>query len=125
MIIGLGIDLVEHGRFERELARSDWLPDEGIFRREEISYCRRGSKPAVRYAACFAAKEAVLKALGKGPSDLASFGEAQVRLGGAGSCDIQLHGRLKREYEQLGAKRITVSIAHDVRQTVAVVILEA
>ena len=61
MIVGLGIDLLENNRVERELARGDWLLNEGIFTREEIKDCSGSRKPALRYAACFAAKEATLK----------------------------------------------------------------
>jgi phosphopantetheinyl transferase (holo-ACP synthase) len=57
VILGLGIDLLENSRVERELARGDWLLGDGIFTREEIRHCSGSREAALGYAACFAAKE--------------------------------------------------------------------
>jgi len=124
MILGLGIDLLENGRVEQELVRGEWLPDEGIFTPEEISYCRSAGRPALRYAACFAAKEATLKALGVQADDLAMFHEIEVGPGIGSQHTILLRDRLKTESEQLGVRRIGLSIAHSGNHTAAIVILE-
>ena len=125
MILGLGIDLLENRRVERELSRGEWLPHDGIFTPEEISYCNSARRPALRYAACFAAKEATLKALGVRVSDLGMFREVEVKLGMDSGCKIVLHDRLKAESKQLGVQHIQLSITHSANQTGAVVILEA
>ena len=125
MILGVGIDLLEIGRVHEELARRDWLLDDGIFTPREIRYCGGGKGQARRFAACFAAKEATLKALGSQVVDLAMFREVEVSHLPNGSCEIVLHDRLQAELERLGARRIRLSISHGAGQTVATVILEA
>ena len=123
MIVGLGIDLVTNSRVERELARDEWLQGDGIFTSQEISRCSRNRRPALCYAACFAAKEATLKALGVEVADLGMMREVEVELGDR--CAIVLHDRMKSESEQLGVRHIRLSIAPSKRQTGAMVILES
>jgi holo-[acyl-carrier protein] synthase len=123
MIVGLGIDLVTNSRVERELARDEWLQGDGIFTSQEISRCSLNRSPALCYAACFAAKEATLKALGVEVADLGMMREVEVELGDR--CAIVLHDRMKSESEQLGVRRIRLSIAPSKRQTGAMVILES
>lgn len=125
MILGLGIDLLDNRRVEQELLRGNWLLDDGIFTPEEISYCGSSKKPALRYAACFAAKEATLKALGVRVSDLAMFREVEVGRAINNEYKIVLHSRLKAEAEELGVRRINLALARSAKQTGAVVILEA
>ena len=122
MILGLGIDVLENRRIERELARGAWLHRDGVFTPAEIAYCNAPRKPALRYAACFAAKEATLKALGVAPPDLTVFRQVEV---GLANNHIVLHQQLQRESEQLGVRhiRLATSVSHDL--TGAVVILEA
>ncbi len=124
MILGLGIDLLETSRVEQELSRGEWLFADGIFTPEEITYCSAISKPALRFAACFAAKEAMCKALGVQVSDLALFREVDVAPRGNGGCQVVLHGRLKAAAGRLGVRSIKLSIAHHTGQTSAIVILE-
>jgi holo-[acyl-carrier protein] synthase len=125
VIVGLGIDLVENSRVTQELARGDWRQENGIFTTEEIEHCSTGKNPALRYAACFAAKEATLKALGVGVSDLAMFREVEMGVDNNGEYAVVLHDRLKSESEQLGVRHIRVSIAAAAKQTGAMVILES
>ncbi len=124
MILGFGVDLLDVGRVEKELARGEWTADEGIFTRGEICRCGAVPHPASRYAEYFAVKEAVIKALGVQPPDLALFPEVEV-----GHCDSQgyqviLHDRLKAAAEQLGVRRIKIAVARNAGQGTAVVILE-
>jgi holo-[acyl-carrier protein] synthase len=125
VIVGLGLDLVENGRVRQELARGDWQPEDGVFTSGEIGRCSAGENPAQRYAACFAAKEATLKALGVGVSDWATFREVEIGLDNHGEYAVVLHDRLKSESEQLGVRHIKVSITAAAQQTGAMVILES
>jgi len=125
VIVGLGIDLIENCRVEQELARGEWVGEDGIFSREEIRYCSLGRKPARRYAACFVAKEAALKALGAGVGDLAIFREVEVKVGSGSKHEIVLHHRLQADARRLGVGQINLSIAASKRQTGAMVILES
>lgn len=123
MIVGFGIDLVTTNRMERELAQGEWMAGDGIFTRREISRCSRNRRPAVCYAACFAAKEATLKALGVEVADLGMMREVEVELGDR--CAIVLHHRMKAESEHLGVRHVRLSVAPSRRQTGAMVILES
>lgn len=125
MIVGVGIDLIENRRVEQELARSEWVREDGIFSREELRHCSTSSKPARQYAACFVAKEAALKALGMAVQDLAIFREVEVKFGAGNKHGIVLHARLQAEAARLDVRHINLSIAVAKRQTGAMVILES
>ena len=62
-ILGLGVDICEIERMERALARHPTMR-ERVFTPEEIAYCDAKARPAESYAGRFAAREAVIKALG-------------------------------------------------------------
>lgn len=79
---------------------------------------------ALRFAACFAAKEALLKALGREVGSLASFSEVEVERGRDLQYSIVLHDHLRRGSEQLGVRRIWLSIAQHAAYTAAMVVLE-
>ena len=121
LILGIGIDLIENRRVERELAHGEWRLGDGVFNPEEIRSCSSVGRPARRYAACFAAKEAALKALGISADDLAIFREVEV---GPDSGSIALHRRLKNRSEQLGVRHIRLSTSVSRDFTGAMVILE-
>lgn len=124
MIVGVGIDLVANRRVHGELARGEWLASDGIFTSPEISRCSRDRRPALCYAACFAAKEATLKALGVNVGDPGLRREVEIELDYSGTWTVVLHERLKTESERLGVKQIRLSITSNQQQTGAMVILE-
>ena len=66
MIRGTGIDLIEIERIERIITRRGEKFLSRVFTPGEIEYSYRSGRPARHLAARFAAKEAVLKALGTG-----------------------------------------------------------
>ena len=125
MIVGLGIDLLESSRLGKELARRRWGADEGVFTPTEIAYCSSGKHPEWRYAACFAAKEAALKALGTGVPDLEVFREVEVECESVTEHRIVLHDRLQATARQLGVRHIKLSIAVARKHIGAMVILES
>lgn len=63
MLIGVGCDVIEIARVQKAIEREAFV--ERVYAPSEIAYCRsRGKQAAASFAARFAAKEAVLKALG-------------------------------------------------------------
>lgn len=124
MILGLGTDCLETSRVERELMRGEWVAADGIFTPEEIRHCSSAGQPARRFAACFAAKEAALKALGVKVSDLAMFQEVELAPALNGGFEIVLRNRLESEAGRLGVRRIHLSIAVDGGRAGAIVIVE-
>jgi holo-[acyl-carrier protein] synthase len=89
---GLGIDVLEVGRLRALLER---LPAacERLFTEQERAYCARYANPYPHYAARFAAKEAVGKALGIG---IIGFGWREVEVLSGGKPRVVLHGRVAR-----------------------------
>ena len=69
MITGLGVDIVEIDRMRAALERRPRMK-ERLFSDEERAYCDERNRPEIHYALRFAAKEAVLKALGTGFSGM-------------------------------------------------------
>ena len=64
-VVGVGVDLCEVERMRRTLERTAGFVDR-VFTAGEQEYCRAANDPAERFAVRFAAKEAVLKAVGAG-----------------------------------------------------------
>ncbi len=125
MILGLGIDVVANVRVSRELARGEWRVSDGIFTRREVQRCEGAARPAFSYAACFAAKEATLKALGMNLADLGMMLEVEIEPDSSGRTAVILHGRMKSESEHMGVRHIRLSTVSTKRQTGAMVILES
>ena len=68
-VAGIGVDIVEIERMRAILERTPRFKQR-VFTETEQEYCDKRSNPAASYAACFAAREAVLKALGTGFSGM-------------------------------------------------------
>ena len=125
MIVGSGIDFIGIARVERELVREPWAPDQGIFTSSEINFCNISRKPALLYAACFAAKEATLKALGIEVRTVACFREIEVLPDRKGNCALRLRGQAQAVSEQLGVHRVSVAVTMNKRLSGAMVVLES
>lgn len=123
MILGIGVDLFENNRLQRELTRAGWRPSDGVFTPREIQDCKTSASPTRRYAICFTAKEAALKALGVS-ADLETFRQVEVGLGADGHYTLNLKGAIKSHANELGVHRMWLSVAQSATQTGAMVILE-
>ena len=125
MIIGLGVDVFDVARMEAELRRAGSGFTRQIFSREEIEECRRHRRPAHEYAARFAAKEALVKALGAEDAQGLPWPDIHVLATAAGQHRVVLHGRVERVARRLGVTRALVSIARTRGTVVASVVLES
>ena len=111
----IGVDIVEVARFDEELcAKTSFLTK--VFTQEEITYCRSKSNPAPCFAARFAAKEAVIKALSP-YSVTPALHEIEVKKTPSGAPVIVLH--------MPSAERFTIkiSISHERTAAVAVALI--
>ncbi len=124
MVLGAGIDVVAVNDIRRELSRGEWTPADGIFLDSELNYCYAARASAPRLAACFAAKEAVLKALGVPVADLEMFREVEVLEKASGRTEVSFHGRAQQISEALGVRRVLAALHMDRRLAAAMVILE-
>jgi holo-[acyl-carrier protein] synthase len=127
MIISTGVDLAEVDRIQ--LALED--PRIGrrfrarVFTEKEIAYCetkRRGKYES--YAGRFAAKEAVMKALGRGWGAKVRWVDIEVARARSGKPEIILHDKTAKFAEQLGIRRWALSITHTKQHGLAHVIAQ-
>ena len=77
MIFGTGIDIIETERVAEKISKEDGFR-EYVYSTEEIEYCETKAHKHEHYAARFAAKEALVKALGKGFAAGIALNEASV-----------------------------------------------
>lgn len=129
MIRGIGVDLVEVERMAELIRRHGERAEERLFTAAERDTCRRRRlRRAECYAARFAAKEAALKALGTGLSHGISWQEVEVLRNDSGDPELRLHGTARTKLRELSGSqnaRIHVSLAHETRTAVAVVVVES
>lgn len=122
MIVGIGCDIIEIERIARAIKSESFI--RRVFTAEEAAYCqRRGQQAAASFAARFAAKEAVLKALGTGLRE-GSLQEIAVDNDGLGKPLVQLSGHFAMLAKQLGIKNIQISLSHSRELATAYVIME-
>jgi holo-[acyl-carrier protein] synthase len=125
MIISTGVDLAEVARIQRALEdpRTGARFRHRVFTEKEIAYCetkRRGKYES--YAGRFAAKEAVMKALGRGWGAQVRWLDIEVARSPSGKPDIVLHDKTAVQAERLGIRRWTLSITHTEEHGMAYVI---
>ena len=116
--VSVGVDIIEIERVAATLARFGDRFLERVFTEGETAYCR-GRAPQL--AARFAAKEAVMKALGTGTRGV-GWREVEVTRKRTGEPGIALHGRAAERAARLGIDRIAVSLSHSRHYAVASVI---
>jgi holo-[acyl-carrier protein] synthase len=124
MIVGMGTDIIEVKRIERLLSTQERFK-ERIFTRGEIEYCQHKKNNVQNYAARFAVKEALLKAIGTGWREGVAFKEIEVKNNEKGKPELLLSGTVKRITEEMGVTNIQVSISHLKDLAIGVVILES
>lgn len=123
-IVGIGVDLVDIHRIAALRERHGEKITGLIFRPAETEFCLARAKPDEALAARFAAKEAVMKALGTGWTNGVSFMGIEIVTAVDGRPEILLHGKTKEVAENLGAGNIHVSLSHAETMAIAQVIIE-
>jgi len=117
-VIGVGLDLVDVNRFARTLERRPSLTQRLFTEREQ------SAKHPERLAARFAAKEAVLKALGSGLGSMA-FRDIEVVSLPTGAPSLVLHGRAAEIATSRGVRNWQISLSHTDATAGAVVIAQS
>ena len=116
--LSVGVDIIEIDRVAATLARFGDRFLQRIYTTGEIAYCR-GRAPQL--AARFAAKEAVMKALGTGTRGV-GWQEVEVTRKRSGEPGIALHGRAATRAEKLGIDHLALSLSHSRHYAVASVV---
>ncbi|MCB0872221.1 MAG: holo-ACP synthase [Thermoleophilia bacterium] len=118
-VLGIGIDLIEIDRIAAALEKRPRFA-ERCFTEAEAAYCAGKAFPPQHFAARFAAKEAVGKALGIG---MTRWREVEV-VRGRGAPTIRLHGRYLQRAADLGVRDIAVSLTHSRGVAAAVAVVQ-
>ena len=124
MIIGTGIDIVEIARFRKILTGTGERFLMRVFTSEEQRFCLARRDPAPHFAARFAAKEAVFKALGTGWSKGVTWLDVEVWRNEHDAPIILLHDTTSEIASLKGVARIHISLTHTDAWAAATAILE-
>ena len=111
-IIGIGTDITECLRIARMIERHGELFVERVYTPAEIKYCQTRKQATQHYTGRWAAKEAILKALGTGWRKGISWRDIEVRNEPGGKPVVAVRGGAKEVVEQLGVTDIQVTISH-------------
>lgn len=108
--VGIGVDIVEIARMERIMKQTPgFFPR--VFTEEERRYCDASARPAAHYACRFAAREAVLKALGTGFRDGVGRKDVSVSKDANGRPLVVLNGRALEIAQGLGVQEVALSLS--------------
>lgn len=121
---GLGVDLCEVGRIERELKRGDAFLRRFFTDGERAYIASRGQMGAQSAAAMFAAKEAFLKAVGAGIGGGIALEEIGVIHETGGAPRYALGDAAEKRLKELGASRALLSLTHEAGMAAAVCVIE-
>ena len=111
-IIGIGTDITECLRIARMIERHGELFINRVYTPEEIRYCQSRKQATQHFTGRWAAKEAVLKALGTGWRRGISWRDVEVRNEPGGKPSVALRGGAKEVAAQLGITDVLVTISH-------------
>jgi len=120
MVIGVGVDVVDVERFRASLTRTPTMR-ERIFTLAELEHVATKYDPVLSLAARFAAREAVMKAMGLG---LGAFGfhDASVGIDDAGAPHLVISGQAAALATDRGIDTWHLSLAHDGGMATAMVV---
>jgi holo-[acyl-carrier protein] synthase len=124
MIIGIGVDIVEIARFSGVMERLKERFILRLFTADEQQYCNGHRDPVPHFAARFAAKEAVFKALGTGWAKGVTWLDVEVKKEQREAPTIALHGEAQRLCAAKGVRQMHLSLSHSDHWVVAMVVLE-
>jgi holo-[acyl-carrier protein] synthase len=111
-ILGIGTDITECLRIAQMIERHGELFVDRVYTQEEIRYCRMRKQSTQHFTGRWAAKEAVLKAIGTGWRRGISWRDIEVQNEPGGKPNVLLSGGAKEAAEQLGVEEVLVSISH-------------
>ncbi|HZZ28975.1 MAG TPA: holo-ACP synthase [Pirellulales bacterium] len=111
-IFGIGTDIVECLRIAQMIERHGELFIARVYTPHEIEYCQNRKQATQHFAGRWAAKEAVLKALGTGWRRGISWRDVEVHNLRSGSPTVAMHGGAREFMDQAGVTNVMISISH-------------
>jgi holo-[acyl-carrier protein] synthase len=129
VVVGSGIDVIEIARVERALSRSGHRFAQRVFTPREIEACQARRRPALHFSLRFAAKEAVMKAVGTGWAQGVRWLDIEVVPADASAPDpaalsLALRGKVAELAARSGGTRSHLAVARSRTHALAVVLLE-
>lgn len=122
MIYGVGIDIIKIGRMREVVEKWGQRFLERVFTESEISYCYEKREPYLSLAVRFAAKEALIKAIGSAvPVSLTDIEVVNVE---TGRPFLKVNGELEYFFKEELIRRAHLSLSHEHEYGVACVVLE-
>ncbi|HPV15479.1 MAG TPA: holo-ACP synthase [Candidatus Cloacimonadota bacterium] len=123
MIYGIGTDIVKIARLQRSMEQNTRMAQK-LFTEAEISYCESRASKYQSYAARFAAKEAVMKALGTGWDERVHWQNIEIIKPDDSAPCVVLHNDTKAFAIEQGLGKIHLSISHEKDYATAFVVVE-
>lgn len=117
----IGVDLVDVSRMRQAILRWGERFLRRVFTPREIAFCESGPAKYERYAARFAAKEAVVKAMGTGFRRGVFCTQVEIVDNEHSPPHVELHGKAR---DLAGLAEILLSLSHERAAAVAVVFME-
>jgi holo-[acyl-carrier protein] synthase len=111
-VVGIGTDIVECLRIAQMIERHGELFIARVFTPHEIEFCSGRKAATQHYAGRWAAKEAVLKAMGTGWAQGITWRDIEIRSTAGGKPTVALAGGAREACERLGVARLLISISH-------------
>jgi holo-[acyl-carrier protein] synthase len=111
-VVGIGTDIIECLRIAQMIQRHGEQFITRVYTPHEMQYCQARKQSTQHFAGRWAAKEAVLKALGTGWRRGISWRDVEIRTESSGKPFIVLHGGAREVSDELGIQEVLVSISH-------------
>jgi holo-[acyl-carrier protein] synthase len=111
-VLGIGTDITECLRIARMIERHGELFVNRVYTPAEIAYCQSRKQATQHFTGRWAAKEAILKAIGTGWRRGISWRDMEIRNDAGGKPVVTVRGGVKEVCEQLGVTKLLVTISH-------------
>jgi len=111
-VLGLGTDIIECLRIAKMIEKHGELFLQRVYTEHEVGYCSSRKAANQHYAGRWAAKEAVLKAMGTGWSRGIRWRDIKVKVELGGKPHVHIHGTAREICDELGITDMLISISH-------------
>ena len=109
--MSIGVDITEIDKIEKIVKKHEGFLKR-VYTQKEILFCEKKRNKYQHFAARFAAKESVFKAIGKGWSDGIAWTDVETVNNPRGKPTINAYGEVKRIMEEMGMKDVLISLSH-------------
>jgi holo-[acyl-carrier protein] synthase len=123
VIFGIGTDIIDVKRVEKMLSKGKQYL-EAVFTEKEINYCEKKVRKAEHYASRYAAKEAILKAVGTGWRGKLTYHDIEIINDNSGKPHVFVQGEVRKFFDLNKIITTSISLSHTKETAIAFIILE-